>query len=143
MYRTEKEISAGGVVFKPVGSGHEVALISRKQGAVWCLPKGKIEPHEKKEETALREVREETGLIGEIVAYLDDIHYWYIDKARALRLNKTVYFFLLTYTGGNINEHDHEVDAVKWFPISTAIKQATYPSERQILEKAKSVLPEK
>lgn len=140
MYKTEKEISAGGVLFRPDQQHFQVILINRKNGTVWCLPKGKIEKDETREETALREVEEETAHQGEIVSYLNDVRYWYIDKERNLRLNKTVYFFLIKDNGGDSKNHDPEAEKVEWFEIEEAIKIATYPGERQTLEKARELL---
>jgi len=142
-YKTEKERSSGGVIFKKENGQYKVILISRKNGTVWCLPKGKVEKNEKIEQTALREVKEETGLEGEIRHYLNDVHYWYIDKKRGLRLNKTVHFFLLEYKSGNIDMHDDEADAVEWFDLDTAIEKDTYETEQKTLKEAKLFLTNK
>ncbi len=140
MYKTEKEISSGGVVFKKENNESRIVLISRKNNTIFCLPKGKIEKNETKEGAAIREVKEETGLDGKIIDFLDEVHYWYIDKKRGLRLNKTVYLYLMECLGGDISLHDGEVDSVEWFDTDKALVQATYPSERGVLEKAKAIL---
>jgi 8-oxo-dGTP pyrophosphatase MutT (NUDIX family) len=128
-------VSSGGVLFKVTNGDFEVPLISR--GRVWCLPKGLIEENETAEETALREVREETGLEGETVKKIGEINYQFFRGKRHL---KTVHFFLLKYVGGCITAHDSEADKVKWFPIPEAIRTLTYVNEKRILRKAKRIL---
>jgi 8-oxo-dGTP pyrophosphatase MutT (NUDIX family) len=132
---TQRVVSSGGVVFRVVNGQFEVALISR--GRVWCLPKGLIEQGETAEETALREVREETGLEGEIVEKIGEINYSFF---RGKRYFKTVHFFLLKYVGGSVSNHDFEADRVKWFPISEAFQNLTYVNERKMLKKAEEML---
>lgn len=133
--RTRQVVSSGGVIFRVVNDQFEVALISR--GRVWCLPKGLIEKGETGEKTALREVKEETGLDGEIVEKIGEINYNFF---RGKRYFKTVHFFLLKYVGGSLSNHDFEADKVKWFPISEALEILTYVNERKILKKAKEML---
>ena len=127
--------SAGGVVFKVIDKKLRVALISI--GNLWFLPKGLIEPGETVEETALREVKEETGLEGEIVEKIGKISY---DFIREKHYFKTVHFYLLRHIGGSVRNHDSEVDKVKWFPISAALLLLTYRLEKNILEKAEELL---
>ena len=133
--KSQRVISSGGVIFRTVNSQFEVALISR--GKVWCLPKGLIEMGETAEETALREVREETGLEGEIVKRIGEISYVFFKRRRYFKM---VHFYLIRHVGGSISNHDFEADRVKWFPISEAFKILTYPNERRILKKAEKIL---
>ena len=133
--KSQRVISSGGVIFRTVNSQFEVALISR--GKVWCLPKGLIEMGETAEETALREVREETGLEGEIVKRIGEISYVFFKRKRYFKM---VHFYLIRHIGGSISNHDFEADRVKWFPISEAFKILTYPNERKILKKAEKIL---
>jgi len=117
-----------------------VALISRQGGKVWCLPKGLIEKGESAQEAAAREVQEETGLIGRIVQKLGDVSYWYVSHEEGAKVFKKVSFFLFQHQGGNLKEHDFEVDEVAWMPIDKAVGKLTYEGERRLMLKAKKFL---
>ena len=139
--RIARQFSAGGVIYRDGSSGIEVALAARLDSRgqrVWCLPKGLIEPGEKAPVTALREVREETGLSGDIEKKLGDIQYWY--QTSESRVLKKVSFYLLRYREGDVADHDHEMAEVRWMPLPEAITLASYKSEREILEKAARLL---
>jgi 8-oxo-dGTP diphosphatase len=143
VFKTEKQVSAGGIVFREKDSKLEVALISRKNKKnimVWCLPKGKVEKGESIEETAFREVKEETGLEGELLKKIDAIHYFYSIKEENVRFSKTVDFYLFCYKGGDTRGHDEEVEEVRWFDIEEAVKILSYKSEKETMEKAKKIL---
>lgn len=137
--KTEKEISAGGVVFKKENDKIHFVLISPKEGR-WCLPKGLMAEEEKEEETALREVREETGLVCRIVQKIDTIEYWYYSREKGVRLHKFVHFFLMEFMEGSLENHDWEVIEVKWFEAEDAIDKASFQSEKEILKKALQIL---
>lgn len=132
---TERVTSSGGLVFRRVNGQLQVALVSVH--GVWLLPKGIIEPGETVEEAALREVKEETGLEGEIVKKLGKTNY---DFIRDKHYFKTVHFFLLRYTGGSKYNHDSEVDKVKWFSPLKALQVLIHNSERGIVRKAIKIL---
>jgi 8-oxo-dGTP pyrophosphatase MutT (NUDIX family) len=139
--RTVKEISSGGVVYRKNRGVVEVALIRVRNR--WGLPKGQVEEDEGLQETALREVLEETGLEGKIVAKLGDITYWYTNKTKdgeTIRIFKRVYFHLIRYLRGDISRHDQEVEEACWFPLTEARRQISYSAERDILNKAKIFL---
>lgn len=114
-----------------------VALVATKGGKVWGLPKGLIEKGEKPIQTALREVKEESGLHGEPVADLGYVEYWYRDSETKALYHKFVHYHLLSHVGGDASEHDWEVDQARWFPIEEAIEQASYENERGVLIKAR------
>jgi len=140
--KTGKEISAGGVIYKDEGAGIKIALIALKNKQIWALPKGKLERGESPDEAALREVKEETGLEGEIKSKIGDIAYEYYSKERDTRYSKTVTFYLMRNIGESSRRHDWEVDDCQWFPIDEALKVMSYKSEREMVERAKAVLLE-
>lgn len=135
-----RQTSSGGVIFRRTEDSAEVALVSVKGGTAWCLPKGLIDRGETPEVTAVREVREESGLTGRIVGALGDITYWYYIRGDNVKCRKTVHFFLLEYVSGNTEEHDFEVDDSRWFPIETAIEKISFKGDRSILERARTQL---
>jgi len=130
-------ISSGGVVFRPAGATHEVALIrvARADGHAWTLPKGWVEKGEDLEQTAVREVREETGLQAKVLRKLGEITYEFYAKPDRSRVLKTVHVFLLECLGGDTAEHDDEVEEVRWFTLDEAVRTLTYKNEREMLEK--------
>ena len=141
---TVRVISSGGVIYRQHRGEVEVALIRVRDR--WGLPKGQVEEGESLQDTALREVREETGLDGKIVAKIDDITYWYTQKAErgeTVRIFKRVYFYLFRYLKGDVSRHDQEVDEVRWFSIADAQKQISYPTERKIVAKAAALIAAK
>jgi 8-oxo-dGTP pyrophosphatase MutT (NUDIX family) len=139
--RTRFERSAGGVVYRREGGDVEVALAARRtrRGELaWGLAKGQIESGEDPAETALREVREETGLEAEIEDDLGEISYFYVWEG--VRIRKSVRFYLMRGTGGDVSRHDHEMEEVRWFPLDDALRRAAYKTEREVLEKAAGIL---
>jgi 8-oxo-dGTP pyrophosphatase MutT (NUDIX family) len=132
-----KEVSAGGVVYRGEGDSVEIALASRrtrKGELVWGLPKGQIEPGESPEEAAVREVREETGLEAEVEEPLGDTRYFYVWEGT--RIRKLVHMFLLRAIGGDIGQHDDEMEDVRWFARDEAVELAAYRGERAMIERA-------
>jgi 8-oxo-dGTP pyrophosphatase MutT (NUDIX family) len=139
---SRREISAGCVVYRTTDGLTEVALIQPRDRKAWALPKGLIERGEAPDAAARREAREETGLSGNIVARIDTIKYSYMAKWEKppTRIFKIVTFYLLKFTDGDPSGHDQEVDSVEWFPIETAIANASYPQEKTILRKARELI---
>jgi 8-oxo-dGTP pyrophosphatase MutT (NUDIX family) len=138
---TTREVSSGGVVYRRTDDGIEVVLASRRtrRGQLaWGLAKGGIETGESREVAAIREVREETGLTAEIEADLGDTKYMYVWDD--IRIRKTVHFFLMRYTGGDVEDRDDEMEEIRWFPMERAIKRAAYRGERDMLVKASELL---
>jgi len=138
---TVREISSGGVVYRKQKGGIEVALIRVRDR--WSLPKGQVEEGEGLQETALREVREETGLEGKIIAKLGDITYWYTNKtkqAETVRIFKRVYFYLIRWLKGDVSRHDQEVEEAAWFPVAKALDLIYYPTEREMVRKSQAFL---
>jgi 8-oxo-dGTP pyrophosphatase MutT (NUDIX family) len=138
---TKREISAGGVVYRRDGDEIEIVLASRRtrRGELaWGLAKGGIEDNESPEEAAVREVREETGLLAEIEDSLGETRYFYVWED--VRIRKTVHFFLMRHTGGNIDDRDDEMEEIRWFPLERALKRAAYRGERDVLVRAAEIL---
>ncbi|HVH53487.1 MAG TPA: NUDIX hydrolase [Actinomycetota bacterium] len=135
--RTRSEVSAGGVVYRRSDEGVELVLAARRTrrgDLAWGLPKGLVEADETREQTAVREVREETGLEADVEASLGEIRYFYVWEGA--RVRKVVHFFLMRATGGDVSQHDHEMEDVRWFPLSIALRRATYKGEREVLQRA-------
>lgn len=133
-----KEFSAGGIVFKKQ-SGQLVWLICQhSQHKGWVFPKGLIGDtvdNESKEDTAVREVKEETGVDGKIVNNTAiTVQYWY--KFKGEKIFKTVYFFLMQETGGDIRNHDHEMMDVKWGSEDEIKNTLTYDNDKKAFDEA-------
>lgn len=134
-----RQVSAGGVTFRGVSDAIEIVLIRPRGTDRWQLPKGLVDPGESPDVTAVREVREETGIDGIVVDRIETIQYWYVgtdhDGVRA-RFHKTVHFFLIAFSGGDVTNHDHEVDEVRWVRAGEAIQLLAFKNERMVVEKA-------
>jgi 8-oxo-dGTP pyrophosphatase MutT (NUDIX family) len=126
---TELETSYGGVVLR----GDELLVITPAGKRVTGLPKGGMENGETPEQVAAREVREETGVVANVIEPLGDVRYTYRRGGR--RVRKTVHFFLCDYVEGSTEDHDHEVDEARWIAISGARDALTYPGERALIDR--------
>jgi 8-oxo-dGTP diphosphatase len=141
---TRSQVSAGGVVYQRIGSRLEVSLISVGEQGRWQLPKGTITEGESRETAAMREVREETGLVTELVAPLDKVEYWFYSKSRGkgVRFHKIVHFYLLRFVSGDMSDHDDEVNEARWFEVQEAIQALTFPNEKEIVQMASEMIIE-
>jgi 8-oxo-dGTP pyrophosphatase MutT (NUDIX family) len=139
--RTEKAISAGGVVYRRAGDGVEVLLCGRTREGLWALPKGTPEPGETLEQTAIREVSEETGLGVIIERDLGTIGYSFARPGQGVRFEKTVHHYLMRHDGsGDVGLHDAEYDRVEWFAAAEALRRMTYRNEAGVVRRALSAL---
>ena len=130
-------VAAGGVVIREREGQLEVAIAGRESDGTWVFPKGTPDGAETVEETALREVVEETGLEVRILAPLDTTQYWF--ASRGVRFHKRVHFFLMEATGGDTDRHDREYDIVRWVPVDEARALLSFENYRQILDLAIAV----
>ncbi|WP_125613068.1 NUDIX hydrolase [Specibacter cremeus] len=143
---TVEEVSAGGVVVDRHDDGLRVAIIARlnRGGRLeWCLPKGHPEGRETHAEAAVREIEEETGIAGDVLAPLGSIDYWFTVSGH--RVHKTVHHFLLRATGGYLtidNDPDHEAVDVAWVGLPELARRLSFPNERRIADLARDLLPE-
>lgn len=140
---TVDETSAGGLVTDRRGAGTYGALIARRsrRGTLeWVLPKGHLERGETAERAAVREVQEETGIVGRVVAPLGSIDYWFIAGDR--RVHKTVHHFLLEAVSGELSDDDIEVEEVAWVPLADVATRLAYTDERALALRAADLLGE-
>jgi 8-oxo-dGTP pyrophosphatase MutT (NUDIX family) len=153
-----REISCGGVVVRHMAGGWCIAVIEPQkeppaslagkktsQKMLLALPKGLVDPGEKPEQTAIREVREETGLIATVVSKLTDIRYVYVRSwGDQERVFKIVSFYLLRYQSGRIGqiapEMRVEVKRALWIPLEEAPRKLAYQGEREVVRRAQDYL---
>jgi ADP-ribose pyrophosphatase YjhB (NUDIX family) len=136
--RTVEETSAGGLV---LDSEHRAALIGRTNShgnLTWSLPKGHLEEGESLEAAAVREVNEETGIAGRVVAPLGVIDFYF--TAEGQRIHKTVHHYLLLAEGGELNSDDVEVDEVAWVPLAELPDRLAYADERRLIARVPALL---
>ncbi len=136
-----QEISAGGVVLR----GEQVVVIVPTRRApdgsrVLALPKGHVDPGETTLQAAEREVREETGVLVELVRELGEVRYWYRRDGRTIP--KSVTFYLFSYLSGDTADHDDEVEEARWITLKQARRTLTHAAEREMVERALAYLQE-
>jgi 8-oxo-dGTP pyrophosphatase MutT (NUDIX family) len=136
-----QEISAGGVVLR----GDQVVVIVPTRRApdgsrVLALPKGHVDPGETSLRAAEREVREETGVVAELVRELGEVRYWYRRDGRTI--SKAVSFYLFSYVSGDTADHDDEVEEARWIDLKEAQTALTHAAEREMVQRALAYLQE-
>ena len=132
--------SAGGLLVRKKGNRAQICLVSKKGGRVWAFPKGRVDENESLEETAVREILEETGHRAEVIDKLDCIEYYFYLKDNNTFYHKTVTFFLMKLVEENARPRDEEADSVGWYDAGVAKKKLSYLNEKKILSKAESLL---
>lgn len=136
-----EEVSAGGLVLQHTEQGWHAALIARydRRGRlIWSFPKGHIEPGESPEQAATREVREETGINGEVAAPLGIIDFWFVMDGR--RIHKTVHHFVLRALSGELSTDDVEVTEVEWVPLAQVAARLSYSDERELMTRVPTLI---
>lgn len=131
------EFSAGGVVYKKEKDDVFILVAQHSGHHGWVFPKGRIGDHienEGVEETAVREVEEETGAKGKIIKKLTPVTYWYNWEGK--KIKKTVDYFLMKYVSGDITKHDWEMENVEWVLKRVVLTKLTYPSDKKVWKEA-------
>jgi len=139
---TMDQISAGGVAFRQQDSQPEIAIVSVKPKLRWQLPKGIVDEGESPQEAALREVREEAGLETDLIKLIETIEYWYrsVKYGKPVRYHKFVHFYLLEYKGGDVSNHDYEVEEARWVSFDEALEMLDFKSEKDVVKMARQMI---
>ena len=140
LFRNLQVHSSGGVVYRRNRDNIDIVGCVRHDPSVCVLPKGNPYRKENIEQTALREVREETGLQVKIDRFIDKIEYTFFKEEERRTYYKTVYFFLMVAVGGSFLLHDDEFDTVKWIAREQISVEMTYENEVKIIEKGISMV---
>lgn len=138
----KREFSAGGVVYRK-GKGGKVEWLMRLpkanpeyRGKIgWCLPKGWIDEGEKAEEAAVREVREEGGVVAKIVDKLETIKIFFTDP-KGEKVMKFITYFVMEYVGEADEGYDEETEKVRWGSLEEVVEMLAYKSEKELVRKA-------
>ena len=143
--RIEME-SMGGVVARVCGDDVEIVICgfdAKPGNVIWGLPKGTPDEGETREQTALREVNEETGLQVSIDEFIEGIDYCFERYCDGAPCHKVVYFYLMSAEGGDLSLHDHEFDYVRWLSATEAMRTLTYDNEVRVVKNALYIISKK
>lgn len=135
------EFSAGGVVYKREENKTLILVSQHAMHHGWVFPKGLIGDHSKgenKEDTATREVEEETGVLAEIKEQLKPVEYWY--QFEGEKIKKTVYYYIMSYLSEDPSKKDNEMEKVEWLKVEDVENRLTYPSDKKVWQEAKKLI---
>ena len=132
------EFSAGGIVYKTKANQTMILLAQHSGHYGWVFPKGHLDTGETKEQAALREVLEETGVVAEIKQPCTPVMYLYVREEE--KIKKTVDYFLMEYLSGDIAKHDNEMENVEWLPVAKVADRLTYKSDKKVWEEARKLI---
>ncbi|MCP3984016.1 MAG: NUDIX domain-containing protein [bacterium] len=142
--KAEQEVSAGGVVTRPGGSGPEVLIADQVDWNTGQrnvrLPKGHLEPGESLEEAALREVAEEVGVTARILLPLEPVHYAFWHETHRCHVPKVVHYFLMELVSGEGRADDGEMERVHWCSFAAALERLTFEGEQAVVGQAERLL---
>jgi 8-oxo-dGTP pyrophosphatase MutT (NUDIX family) len=143
-----EEFSAGGIVLRQKdgsrvepGMTIEILVSQHSQHHGWVFPKGHVGDtikDETPEEGAIREVQEETGIVGKILQKLTPVDYWYVFEGE--KRHKTVVYFTMEYESGNIKDHGWEMENVEWLPIEKVEERLTFASDKKAWTEARQLI---
>lgn len=137
---SEVVYAAGGCVVR-IGEGRiEVLVLHRVSPDEWRLPKGRIQQGERPEATAVREVREESGVLAEILCPLGETEHQFTDRADGQRKTKRTTYYLMRALSPTTALPDPEFDRAIWLSPAEAIDQLTFDTERQVIGAALQLL---
>ena len=136
--RIVRDFSAGGVIYRRRPDGIDIALVGQRAPERWQLPKGTPKRAESREDAAVREAHEESGLIVRLVCPLGEIQYWFAINGQ--RHFKTVAFYLMEAIGGDTSLHDAEYEEAAWFALADALERLAFANEVEILQTAANML---
>ena len=126
----------------PGAAGALIGRLDRRGRLLWSLPKGHLEAGETEQQTAVREVAEETGILGQVIGKLGTIDFWFVAEGR--RVHKTVHHYLLLAVdpvhGLQLSDADVEVSEVAWVPLDAIAGQLAYADERRLLDRVPGLL---
>ena len=137
--RKKTIVSSGGVIVWHDGNQYKLCLVKRRNKKTWVLPRGRVEPGESLEQTAVREVKEETGAIGEVVRKLGVVRYSFVSSDGTL-MNRIVHFYLMRFVKQSRFVPNPETEAYRWVTFEEALNLLTYESEKDIVRKAQLIL---
>ncbi|MFN3995430.1 MAG: NUDIX hydrolase [bacterium] len=132
----KRVVSAGGVLFWKNGDNILVCIVKRKGKNIWVLPRGRVEKDENMENTVVREVKEETGVLSRVIRKIGVIKYSYYSPFDKTYYDKEVHFYLLKISKQEKFVPNEEIQDRIWATVEEAMNKLSYEKEKKILLKA-------